>query len=249
MLNKHHRLFCRRGTIIKKHEQQGYNMAEPIITMSSVTKTYKRGRQDVKGLDDVSLQVREGEFVAITGASGSGKSTLLQIIGGLDRPNTGAVIVHKVDIATLSDGKLSEFRNTTIGFVFQFFYLQPFLNLSKNMELPSMFAGTRRRARRQEATRLLEQVGLADRTTHYPHELSGGQIQRAAIARALINNPKIILADEPTGNLDKANSREIINLLKEVCRTYGTTVIIVTHDPEVASQADREITLSDGAIV
>lgn len=224
-------------------------MAEPIITMSSVTKTYKRGRQDVKGLDDVSLQVREGEFVAITGASGSGKSTLLQIIGGLDRPNTGAVIVHKVDIATLSDGKLSEFRNTTIGFVFQFFYLQPFLNLSKNMELPSMFAGTRRRARRQEATRLLEQVGLADRTTHYPHELSGGQIQRAAIARALINNPKIILADEPTGNLDKANSREIINLLKEVCRTYGTTVIIVTHDPEVASQADREITLSDGAIV
>ncbi|MNX51733.1 Macrolide export ATP-binding/permease protein MacB [compost metagenome] len=249
MLNKHHRLFCRRGTIIKKHEQQGYNMAEPIITMSSVTKTYKRGRQDVKGLDDVSLQVREGEFVAITGASGSGKSTLLQIIGGLDRPNTGAVIVHKVDIATLSDGKLSEFRNTTIGFVFQFFYLQPFLNLSKNMELPSMFAGTRRRARRQEATRLLEQIGLADRATHYPHELSGGQIQRAAIARALINNPKIILADEPTGNLDKANSREIINLLKEVCRTYGTTVIIVTHDPEVASQADREITLSDGAIV
>lgn len=249
MLNKHHRLFCRRGTIIKKHEQQGYNMAEPIITMSSVTKTYKRGRQDVKGLDDVSLQVREGEFVAITGASGSGKSTLLQIIGGLDRPNTGAVIVHKVDIATLSDGKLSEFRNTTIGFVFQFFYLQPFLNLSKNMELPSMFAGARRRTRRQEATRLLEQVGLADRATHYPHELSGGQIQRAAIARALINNPKIILADEPTGNLDKANSREIINLLKEVCRTYGTTVIIVTHDPEVASQADREITLSDGAIV
>lgn len=224
-------------------------MAEPIITMSSVTKTYKRGRQDVKGLDDVSLQVREGEFVAITGASGSGKSTLLQIIGGLDRPNTGAVIVHKVDIATLSDGKLSEFRNTTIGFVFQFFYLQPFLNLSKNMELPSMFAGARRRTRRQEATRLLEQVGLADRATHYPHELSGGQIQRAAIARALINNPKIILADEPTGNLDKANSREIINLLKEVCRTYGTTVIIVTHDPEVASQADREITLSDGAIV
>ncbi|MNL49216.1 ABC transporter ATP-binding protein YtrE [compost metagenome] len=112
-----------------------------------------------------------------------------------------------------------------------------------------MFAGTRRRARRQEATRLLEQIGLADRATHYPHELSGGQIQRAAIARALINNPKIILADEPTGNLDKANSREIINLLKEVCRTYGTTVIIVTHDPEVASQADREITLSDGAIV
>ena len=220
-----------------------------VISVSDITKTYKVHRQKVPALQGVSLDIREGEFVALTGASGSGKSTLLQLIGGLDQPTTGNITVADTDIRRLRDKKLSEFRNTTIGFVFQFFYLQPFLQLSTNTEVPGMFRHTPRKVRGAEAEKLLELVGLSEYAKRLPKELSGGQIQRAAIARALLNQPKILLADEPTGNLDKTNSGEIIKLFHTIRKELGTTIVIVTHNPEIALQADREIQLSDGAIV
>ena len=220
-----------------------------IISVKSLTRTYKRGHQKIVALNGVSLDIRQGEFIALTGASGSGKSTLLQLIGGLDKPTSGEIFVDGVNINKLRDGKLSTFRNKTIGFVFQFFYLQPFLKVGKNIELPGMFAHTKREERRERAGGLLEQVGLSDRGGHYPKELSGGQMQRAAIARALLNHPKILLADEPTGNLDTANSTEIIGLFHKIRDELGTTVIVVTHNPKIATGADREIKLNDGVIL
>lgn len=220
-----------------------------IISVMSLIKTYKRGHQKIAALNDVSLEIHQGEFVALTGASGSGKSTLLQLIGGLDKPTSGEIIIDGVNINKLHDGKLSTFRNMTIGFVFQFFYLQPFLKLTNNIELPAMFAHRKRKERRAEVQNLLARVNLTERANHYPSELSGGQMQRAAIARALLNNPKILLADEPTGNLDSNSSKEIIDLFHQICDERGTTVVIVTHNPEIAAGADREITLTDGAIV
>lgn len=220
-----------------------------VIELQDVSKTYKIHRQKVSALRGVSLEIREGEFVALTGASGSGKSTLLQLIGGLDQPTSGNITVDGTNIQRLRDKKLSEFRNQTIGFVFQFFYLQPFLNLQTNTEVPGMFSRSPRATRTAHAQQLLDRVGLGDYAKRLPKELSGGQIQRAAIARALLNNPKILLADEPTGNLDKTNSKEIIDLFQTIRKELGTTVVIVTHNPEIAAEADREIQLSDGAIV
>lgn len=222
---------------------------QPIIQVSEVTKSFKRGKQQVDALRNVSLVVNKGEFVTLTGASGSGKSTLLQLIGALDKPTSGTILIDGVNINKLHDGKLSVFRNKTIGFVFQFFYLQPFLKLTQNIELPAMFSHRKREERRAEVQSLLTRVNLAERANHYPKELSGGQMQRAAIARALLNNPKILLADEPTGNLDSTNSKEIIDLFHQIRDERGTTVIIVTHNPEIAAGADREIKLSDGMIV
>ncbi|PIE00867.1 MAG: ABC transporter [Acidobacteria bacterium] len=221
----------------------------PIIVLNGVTRVFKRGRQQVDVLKNVSMTINRGEFVAITGASGSGKSTLLQLIGGLDEPTSGEVIIDDTDINTLPDGKLSEFRNKTIGFIFQFFYLQPFLKLSNNTELPAMFAHRKRKERRPKAQDLLAKVNLTERSEHYPKELSGGQMQRAAVARALLNEPKILLADEPTGNLDSENSREMIDLFHKIRRERGTTIVIVTHDQEIANGADREIKLSDGVVI
>lgn len=220
-----------------------------IIDIKDITKTYKIHRQKIPALKSISLNIHEGEFVALTGASGSGKSTLLQLIGGLDQPTTGSITINGTDIQRLRDKKLSEFRNKTIGFVFQFFYLQPFLSLRTNTEVPGMFRHSPRKQRAAHAKELLERVGLDEYTTRLPKELSGGQIQRAAVARALLNNPKILLADEPTGNLDKTNSKEVIDLFQTIRKELGTTVIIVTHNPEIAAQADREIQLSDGVIV
>jgi ABC-type lipoprotein export system ATPase subunit len=220
-----------------------------IIAAKDVTRTYKIHRQKIPALRGVSFDIREGEFIALTGASGSGKSTLLQLIGGLDQPTTGSITVNDTDIGRLRDKKLSVFRNQTIGFVFQFFYLQPFLALRTNVEVPGMFSHSNRKERSGHAKELLDRVGLGEYATRLPKELSGGQIQRAAIARALLNNPKILLADEPTGNLDKTNSKEVIDLFRTIREELGTTVIIVTHNPEIAAQADREIQLSDGAIV
>lgn len=220
-----------------------------VVRLQNVSKQYKLGRRRVDALKNVSLEVREGEFVALTGASGSGKSTLLQLIGGLDKPSEGNIIVDGQEIGRLWDAKLSDFRNKTIGFVFQFFYLQPFLTLRTNVEVPGMFARSKRHDRREQAEKLLEEVGLSERSRHLPRELSGGQMQRAAIARALLNGPKILLADEPTGNLDSKNSHAIIELFQKVRQTFGTTVIIVTHDPVVAAKADRELVLSDGELV
>lgn len=222
---------------------------EVLVEVSDLTKTYKVGKEKVAALKGVSLQVRQGEFLALTGTSGSGKSTLLQLIGGLDKATSGSLVVDNNDISKMPDRKIAEFRGRTIGFVFQFFYLQPFLNLGRNLEVPGIFARTKPKPRQLKALELAEKVDLSDRLKHLPNELSGGQMQRAAIARALLNNPKIILADEPTGNLDRKNAFAIMDLLSNVRDSFGTTVIVVTHDSELAARADREIKLQDGAIV
>lgn len=223
--------------------------SEIIVSVRDLHKSYKIGKQQIPALAGATLDIHKGELVALTGASGSGKSTLLQLIGGLDKQTSGEIMVDGTDISRLSDSKLSRFRNQTIGFVFQFFYLQPFLNVQTNVEIPGMFAGGKRDMRHAAALEFIEKVGLADRATHKPKELSGGQMQRAAIARALLNRPKILLADEPTGNLDSENSRAIIDLFKSIRDELGTTIVIVTHDSEIAAQADREVILRDGVII
>jgi ABC-type lipoprotein export system ATPase subunit len=228
------------------HPQRTYG--DVIVQLDHVSRRYKLGRNQVAAVSDISLELRQGEFVAITGPSGSGKSTLLNLIGGLDKPDSGAVTVDGHNLAKLSDGRLSEFRNRTIGFVFQFFYLQPFLNLRTNLAVPGMFSHLPKGERDVRITELAAAVGIADRLEHLPKELSGGQMQRAAIARALLNRPKIILADEPTGNVDRANAHAIMELFAKVRDTYHTTIIIVTHDTEAARFADRAVTIRDGRL-
>lgn len=234
-----------RRTVRQQHQPEG----EILIQVQDLAKSYRVGRQDIVALGGVSLNIHKGEFVALTGPSGSGKSTLLQLIGGLDKPTAGRVLVGDKNILKFGDRQISEFRNRTIGFVFQFFYLQPFLRLRHNLEVAGMPLRTKRAERRARVSELAEVVGLADRLEHYPRELSGGQMQRAAIARALLNAPQILLADEPTGNLDSANGKAIIDLFEKIRDEFGTTIIVVTHDPGVAARADREIILRDGVLV
>lgn len=218
------------------------------IKATNVIKKYKVGKQIIRAIDDVSVDIHEGEFVALVGPSGSGKSTLLHLLGGLDKPTSGEIVVGGKNVSSMNDRQLSKFRNQTIGFVFQSFYLQPFLTLRRNIEVASMPQRMRRAERKLRIELLARQVGLYDRLNHRPHELSGGQIQRAAIARALLNRPAIILADEPTGNLDSANSRDIISLFQQIREQYHATIIIATHDNEIAAQADRVIALKDGRL-
>ena len=220
-----------------------------VVQFENVKKTYKMGKQKVEALRGTTLAIHEGEFVAITGASGSGKSTLLQLMGALDQPTEGKVIVAGKDLRKARDGKLAQFRGETIGYVFQFFYLQPFLRLKTNLEVPAMFARMPRQKRHARADELARKTGLADRLKHYPKELSGGQMQRAAIARALMNSPKLLLADEPTGNLDSVNGKAIIDLFEAIRDELGTTVVVVTHDMSIAGRADRVITMKDGEVV
>jgi ABC-type lipoprotein export system ATPase subunit len=236
-----------------KHQAQDtakpdHNYRPVIIQLEQASRRYKLGHNHVSAVTEVSLKIRQGEFLAVTGPSGSGKSTLLNLIGGLDKPDSGTVTVDGHNLAKLSDPKLSQFRNRTIGFVFQFFYLQPFLSLRANLTVPGMFAHVPRPERAERIAELAEAVGITDRLEHLPKELSGGQMQRAAIARALLNRPKIILADEPTGNVDRANAHAIMELFAQVRDTYNTTVIIVTHDAEAARFADRTITIRDGRV-
>lgn len=218
------------------------------IRATNVIKKYKVGKQIIRAIDDVSVDIHEGEFVALVGPSGSGKSTLLHLLGGLDKPTSGEIVVGGKNVSSMNDRQLSKFRNQTIGFVFQSFYLQPFLTLRRNIEVASMPQRMGRAERKLRIESLARQVGLYDRLSHRPHELSGGQIQRAAIARALLNRPAIILADEPTGNLDSVNSHDIISLFQQIRGQYHTTIVIATHDNEIAAQADRVIALKDGRL-
>ena len=218
------------------------------IRATNVIKKYKVGKQIIRAIDDVSVDIHEGEFVALVGPSGSGKSTLLHLLGGLDKPTSGEIVVGGKNVSSMNDRQLSKFRNQTIGFVFQSFYLQPFLTLRRNIEVASMPQRMGRAERKLRIESLARQVGLYDRLSHRPHELSGGQIQRAAIARALLNRPAIILADEPTGNLDSTNSRDIISLFQQIREQYHAAIIIATHDNEIAAQAERVIALKDGRL-
>lgn len=220
-----------------------------LVQVENLSKEYTIGHQKIHALRDISLTIREGEFVAITAPSGSGKSTLLQLMGGLERPTDGLVTIHGVNVNELHDNKLSQFRGQTIGFIFQFFYLQPFLTLRQNLEVPSIFARLTHRERAERVELLARTVGITDRLEHLPRELSGGQIQRAAVARALMNQPKVILADEPTGNLDTHNSTAIIDLFEDIRKQFGTTIIVATHDPSVAHRADRTMKLRDGELL
>ncbi|MCA9331910.1 ABC transporter ATP-binding protein [Candidatus Saccharibacteria bacterium] len=218
-----------------------------IVTLHDVVKTYKKGDQPVKALKNVSLTIAEGESVAIMGPSGSGKSTLLQLLGSLDKPTSGDIQIDGKSPQKLSDAERSKFRKNTIGFVFQQFYLQPFLSALDNVALPMRLNGMKAKPARAAASELLENVGLAAKTKHAPSELSGGEMQRVAIARAMANNPKILLADEPTGNLDRKNADSIVELFQKL-RVDGTTVIVVTHDEKVANAFQRVIHIENGSL-
>lgn len=219
-----------------------------MISIKNLNKVYKAGSVDVHALKDVNLDINHGEFIAIMGHSGSGKSTLMNIIGCLDKPTNGQYLLENIEIGEQDPDILSHIRSRKIGFVFQAFNLIPRTNVLKNVELPMIYAKTKSSDRKEKALGLLDKVGLSDRVSHLPNELSGGQKQRVAIARALANNPPIILADEPTGNLDSKSSLDImkifVNLHKE-----GNSIILVTHEPEIAEFADRVIVFKDGEII
>ena len=223
-------------------------MTDWVIEASGLTKIYRMGTQEVHALSGATVRIQRGEVVSIMGPSGSGKSTLMNILGCLDRPTGGEYILDGEVVSHLSSDQLAGIRNRKVGFVFQSFNLLPRATALSNVELPMRYAGVSK-GRTQLAREALESVGLGDRMTHRPPELSGGQQQRVAIARALVNNPAIIMADEPTGNLDSKSGKEIMDLLLTLNRERGTTVIIVTHDPAIAAQTQRVIRLYDGLVV
>jgi putative ABC transport system ATP-binding protein len=218
-----------------------------MIELRAVSKTVTSGSEPLTILHPLTTQIPRGQFVAIVGPSGSGKSTLLGLIAGLDAPTSGSVIIDGVDITRLDEDGLAKLRGEKIGFVFQFFHLIPSLTAHENVAVPMEIAGVAAAAERASA--LLEEVGLTGRAHHYPSQLSGGEQQRVALARALANNPPIVLADEPTGNLDSQNGRHIMELLRNIHQARGTTLVLVTHDAELASQADSRLVLRDGRVV
>lgn len=218
-----------------------------ILKVENLTKTYGSGENLVHAVADVSFSVEKGEFVAIVGASGSGKSTLLHLIGGVDRPTSGKIFVDGNDISKMNDDKLAVFRRRQVGIVYQFYNLIPILTVEENITLPCDLDG--RGVDRERLEMILDSFGLRARRKHLPNQLSGGQQQRTSIARALINNPSLVLADEPTGNLDSKSSEEVMSMLKMYNQSYGQTVIMITHNLDIAKQADRIITISDGKIV
>jgi putative ABC transport system ATP-binding protein len=225
-----------------------FNGSTPLIHIDDVTKIYQMGDVEVRALRGVSLKVAQGEFVAIMGASGSGKSTLMNIIGCLDRPTKGRYLLEGHEVSNLNRDELARIRNRTIGFVFQSFNLLSRTTALENVELPLVYAGLSRRDRHKRAAEALDRVGLGDRTLHHPNQLSGGQQQRVAIARALVSRPKIILGDEPTGNLDSRTSIEVMSLLQDLGRS-GITVLLVTHEADIARYASRSITVKDGLVL
>ena len=218
-----------------------------ILEAHSISKTYTIGNRSITVLDDVSLAVAQGEFLVVEGESGSGKSTLLSILSGLDTSDQGRVLIEGRDITNLNEDELAPLRNTTFGFVFQSFYLVPSLTSLENVMFPAELRGDIRA--REKAENLLTRVGLSERASSFPYQLSGGEKQRCAICRALVNDPRIIFADEPTGNLDSVNGKAVLNLLLELHRERRTTLVLVTHNQEIAGKADRVVTLRDGRII
>lgn len=218
-----------------------------ILRVENLVKTYKTGENIIRAVDNISFSVEKGEFVAIVGASGSGKSTLLHLLGGVDKPDSGHVYIEDVDIYSMNDDNLAIFRRRQVGLIYQFYNLIPILNVKENITLPCDLDGNKVDQKRLDE--LIKSLGLESRVNHLPNELSGGQQQRTSIGRALINNPAIVLADEPTGNLDSEASDEIMSLLKNANKKYKQTVIVITHDLNIAANADRIITIDDGKII
>jgi putative ABC transport system ATP-binding protein len=218
-----------------------------VIELTDIHKTYRQGGNEIRALDGVDLTIARGEFVAIMGPSGSGKSTLLNVLGALDHPDRGSYRLDNEDVAALDDDAASDLRNRRIGFVFQSFHLLPRLTVLENVLLPQRYAAKQDARADERAKRLLDRIGLTERVHHRPGELSGGQLQRAAIARALLNEPALLLADEPTGNLDSKSAREVMTLFREL-HVDGQTLVLVTHDPDIAAIAQRTIHLRDGRV-
>lgn len=218
-----------------------------ILRVENLVKTYKNGNTTINAVDNVSFSVEKGDFVAIVGASGSGKSTLLHLLGGVDRPTSGKVFIDNVDIYSMNNDALAIFRRRQVGLIYQFYNLIPILNVEENIVLPCKLDG--KNVSKDRLNEIIDTLGLSARRKHLPNELSGGQQQRVSIGRAIINNPALVLADEPTGNLDSKASDEIVALLKESNKKYNQTIIVITHDPDIASVANRVITIEDGKIV
>jgi putative ABC transport system ATP-binding protein len=222
--------------------------AGTMVDVRNVRKVYRRDAEELTVLDGISLQVPEGEFVALMGPSGSGKTTLLNLIAGIDRPTSGEVIVAGTDVAKLSESELARWRSTSVGFIFQFYNLIPVLSARENVELPLLLTSLSKKDRRERALTALRIVGLADRSDHYPRQLSGGQEQRVAIARAIVADPKVLVADEPTGDLDAKSAEEILGLLETLNREFRKTIVMVTHDPRAAQKAHVQRHLEKGVL-
>ena len=221
---------------------------ENIVTIRNLSKLYRQGEIDVTALNNLSLDIAAAEFLALMGPSGSGKSTLLHIIAGVDRPTSGECLVQGVDVTKLNESQLADWRNQNVGFIFQPFNLMPVLTAAENVELPLLLTQLNRSQRRQQVATALELVGLSDRAKHLPRQLSGGQEQRVAIARALVTDPRLIVADEPTGNLDSHSAHEVLTVLQALRHDAGKTVIMVTHDPKAAAFGTRQIQLEKGEL-
>ena len=221
---------------------------EPLVSVSNVHKTFFRGGEKIDVLQGLDVKVAKGEFLALMGPSGSGKSTLLNLIGGLDRPTSGSVVVGGVDIGALSSGKLTAWRARHVGFVFQMYNLLPAMSAERNVELPLLLTNLSSARRRQQVATALSLVGLSDRAKHYPRQLSGGQEQRVGIARAIVTDPTLLLCDEPTGDLDRKSGDEVLDLLEALNREHGKTIVMVTHDPHAAARAKRTLHLDKGVL-
>jgi putative ABC transport system ATP-binding protein len=222
--------------------------AEPLVVIERLSKSYRRGEQIVPVLTDINLEIGRGDFVALMGPSGSGKSTLLNLVAGIDKPDEGRLLIAGEDITQLSESALAGWRAATVGFIFQFYNLMPVLDARGNVELPLLLTPLSRRERQERAALMLELVGLGDRMRHYPNELSGGQQQRVAIARAIVTDPLLVIADEPTGDLDRASAADILKLLDRLNREMGKTIVMVTHDPRAAEAAHHLIYLDKGQL-
>src|SRR5512147_701458 len=219
-----------------------------MVDVQQVRKVYRRDSQEITVLDGIDLQVPEGEFVALMGPSGSGKTTLLNLVAGIDRPTSGQVIVAGTDVAQLSESALAQWRSHNVGFIFQFYNLIPVLNATENVELPLLLTHLSKKERRERALTALKVVGLAERAHHYPRQLSGGQEQRVAIARAIVTDPKVLVADEPTGDLDAKSATEILELMESLNRDFHKTIVMVTHDPRAAEKASTQHHLDKGVL-